>query len=67
MSHVIRGAYIAGTGRKRSHPHFFVRNTVRADDGQARKVAVQTLDISEQPVLEIENHGFRMSSSYVIP
>jgi hypothetical protein len=67
MSHVVCGAYIAGAGRKRSHPHFFIRNTVRADDRQSRKVAVQTLHISKQPVLEVENHGFRTSSGYVLP
>jgi hypothetical protein len=67
IPHVIRGTNIAGAGRQRSHPHFFVRNTVRADDRQGRKVAVQTLDISQQPVLEVENHGFGIGSGYVVP
>jgi hypothetical protein len=67
MPHIIRGAHIARAGGKRGHPHFFVRNTMRAHDRQGREVAVQALDISQQPVLEVENHGFRMGSGQVIP
>jgi hypothetical protein len=67
MLHIIRGTYIAGASGKRGHPHFFVRNTVGANDGQGRKVAMQALDISQQPVLEIQNYGFRISSRYVVP
>jgi len=35
---------------------------MRADDRQFRKVVVQALDISQPPVLDVENHGFRMTS-----
>ena len=52
FAHVIRGANIAGAGRERGHPHFFVRNAVGADDGQSRKVAMQTLHIGQPPVLD---------------
>lgn len=66
VRHVIGRAYITGAGGERSHPHFFVRNAVSADDGQGRKVAVQTLDIGQAPVLDVENHGFRMVPDYIV-
>jgi len=64
---VISGADIAGAGFERRHPHFFVRNAVSADNGQGRKVAVQTFDIAQAPILDVENHGFRTVASYIVP
>ncbi len=67
IPHVIGRANIAGAGFQRGHPHFFVRNAMRADDGQIGKVAVQTLDIGQQPMLDIENHSFRTVASRRCP
>src|SRR5580692_11046303 len=67
VAHVIRGANVAGAGCQCSHPHVFVRDAVRANDGQCGKVAVQTLYIIQQPVLQVEHHGLRAGSGYVLP
>jgi hypothetical protein len=40
---------------------------VGADDRQSRKVAVQTLDIAQTPILDVENHGFRTVPGYFVP
>ena len=54
-------------GRQRGHPHFFIRDPVRADNGQRRKIAVQTLDIGQQPILDVENYGLRAVPCHVFP
>ena len=38
-----------------------------ANDGQFRKILVQTSHILEPPDFDIENHGFRMISNNVLP
>ena len=67
IDYVIGRTYIAGAGLERGHPHFFVGNAVGADDGQLRKVPVKTFHVGEEPVLEVENHGFGMVSGDGVP
>ena len=38
-----------------------------ADDRQFRKIAVQTLDVRQPPIFDIENHGLRIILFYLVP
>jgi len=38
-----------------------------ADDRQFRKVAVQTLDVSKPPVLDVENYSLWIVLFYFVP
>ena len=67
VRHVIGWTNIAGARCERGHPHFFVRDPVRADDGQGWKVAVQTLDLGQVPTLDVQNHGLRTFPGHVFP
>ena len=37
-----------------------------ANDGEGRKVAVQTLYVRQLPVLDVENHGFGTVPDYIV-
>ena len=67
VSYIIGRADVGRASLECSHPHLFVRNTVRTNNRQFRKLAVQTLDVSEPPVFNIENHSFRMISLNLSP
>src|SRR5437763_6155374 len=54
ISNIVGRTHIARAGRKRSHPHFFIRYTVGADDGQFWTILMERSYVSQLPVLNVE-------------
>jgi len=65
IPHVVRRTNVTRSCRERRGPHLFIRDAVGTHDRQLRKIAVQTFHVIQQPVLYIQDHGFRMASRYV--
>jgi len=65
--HIVGGADIAGSGFQGSHPHLLIRDAVRADNRQFREVMVETLDVREQPLLNVEHHSFGTVARQLVP
>ncbi len=57
--HITGGTNVAGASLQRSHPHFFIRDAVRAHDGQSGKFIVQTSDIGQTRGLNVKNYHLR--------
>jgi len=63
---IVGRADIACSCRERSHPHVFIRNAVRANDGYIRERLMQTREVAQRPMLQVKNNRVCMTAGDII-